>query len=574
MRRNVRTSGFFFFLLLLALTLLSAGGHIVVGDEQTMFQVTESLLSGKGLAITKEELVVPSLDAYGFLPQERLPLETTSAAPGRDGKLYSKYGIGQSLAVIPLYLAGDWVGTVARVAPAGEGGRLAASMLNALVLAATGWLLARFAQEIGWRASTGRWLALAFLFGSFAWPYVKTFYPQPSVGLLLLAAVYCAYRWKKEARTIWVWGAGLSLGGMLLFRISEAVLLPVILAYLFLWAPKPRRLEALLPAGIPLVVALGLTAAYNFLRFGSFFSTGYAEVAWDSSPLYGLFGLLLSPGKGIFFYAPLLVISLAGWRLFAKRQRAEAWLIAGIWLSLVAFYAPYRYWTGGWNWGPRFLLPALPLGLLPAGVFLEGERAVPAFRRLAPKVFFGTFLALGIFLQLPAILVDHSRYLYMQVYGSSDPGAYARTILTPEMSPLWRQWSLALERVQFYYQSDGWQKASVALDNIAIYSSAQPVTDAYSLLQAEFLRTNTLDLWWLNHGIVNPSLPLWWVGLPWMLLIVALIMLKSRAHEDQYRLVLNTSKDKVANPDSVALPEDLVPQELIHLPAGNIQNSK
>ncbi len=86
--------------------ILSAGGHVVAGDEETMFRVTQNWLEGRGIAVSREELFIPAQTYPGFLPTQPETLPTTSAVPGRDGNTYSKYGIGVSLAAAPLYLGG------------------------------------------------------------------------------------------------------------------------------------------------------------------------------------------------------------------------------------------------------------------------------------------------------------------------------------------------------------------------------------------------------------------------------------------------------------------------------------
>ena len=107
-------------------------------------------------------------------------------------------------------------------------------------------------------------------------------------------------------------------------------------------------------------------------------------------------------------YTPMLILGLGAWAVFLRRHRAEAWLMAGLWLTLLAFYSPYNFWTGGFNWGPRFLLPVLPFGFLPLGALLEESRS-----RLASLIF-ALLFAVGFLIQTPAILVDHSRYLYQR----------------------------------------------------------------------------------------------------------------------------------------------------------------
>jgi hypothetical protein len=452
--------------------------------------------------VEREDLLLSAQRFPGFLPTRNEILPTTSAVPGRNGRTYSKYGLGASLAAAPLYLLGR--------------SRLAVSMLNPLVLAACGWLLARFAQDLGYRPRTGRFLALAGLFSTFAWPYTKTFYPQPGAALLILAALYLAFRWRREGRPGALWALGLCCAGVILFRVSEAIILPALGLYLVFGVPAGRRWRWLIPVGAGVAGALALTALYNWLRFGAFFSTGYHEVEWSNPILLGLYGLLISPGKGVLFYAPLLVLSLGSWRLFARRHPAETWLIAGLWLSFLVFYAPYKYWTGGWNWGPRFLLPVVLPGLLPLGALLDGWGKARALgqRPQAAWVLGAVFFALGLFLQFPAIVVDHSRPLVQAVFESGDPDAYTRTIIDPAHAPLFRQWPAALELLAAYRRPEIWQAARLSLGEIRSFPAATP--DLIPLLEAEFTRRNTLDFWWLHPRLSDPGYPVWLAVLPWL----------------------------------------------------------
>lgn len=518
---------FSFGTLLLSIMVLSSGSHLVAGDEETMFRLTQNLVSGRGLTVNNESLVVPQQTILGFLPREARSIFTTSSVQGRYGKSYSKYGIGQSLAAIPLYLFGEGLASISYLEPTEVGGRFAVSMFNPLVLTATGWLLIQFAATLGWSRSTGRWLALAYIFTTFAWPYVKTFYPQPAVAALLLAAVYCAVRWKKQDKVRWLWGCGLACGGLILFRISEIILLIPLLLYLTLISFDRKPNYWPIPVGVPILAAIILTGIYNWLRFGSILSTGYLEVAWDGPLIFGLYGLLLSTGKGILFYAPILFLLPIGLTLFTRQFRAEAWMIIGVGLLILGIYAPYNYWTGGWNWGPRFLLPVVPLGVLVLGPIIE-ERSDneihlnssnKSYKRRIYWFLFIILMITGFYLQLPAVLVDHSRYLSQQVFEVGQPNAYMQTILQPRNSPLVQQWPTAINLLIFYLNPGSWKTASSTLDELEKFSTGQAVQNGYALLQAEFLRLNTIDLWWLNRGLVNPPLPVWWVVLPFILLV-------------------------------------------------------
>jgi len=70
----------------------------------------------------------------------------------------------------------------------------------------------------------------------------------------------------------------------------------------------------------------------------------------------GIPGLLLSPGKGLLYYAPLCILALFHqdeWRFWTPFV-----------LSLV-FHGMLHDWTGGTGWGPRFLFTSLPFLLIP-----------------------------------------------------------------------------------------------------------------------------------------------------------------------------------------------------------------
>jgi len=495
---KVRESDLVFFGFLLAVLVLTAGGHIVQGDEETMFRVTQNILSGKGIAVGREEIVLLAQESSFFLPASDETIWTTSAVPGRDGLMYSKYGIGQSLAAIPLYLLGDLmdraIPSEKTTWPDGWYARLWVSMFNPLALAGCGWLMMVFGRSLGYTTRTSRWVAAAAVFSTMLWPYVKTFYSQPGVAFLLLLSVCAAYRWRQSRHLGWLWVLSAACGVGILFRLSFVIVLLPLALYLIFSSPAQKRWAWIFPLSLGVGAAIGITAGYNWLRFESIFETGYHEIAWTTPFLLGLFGLLFSPGKGIVFYTPLIMVCAVAAVLFRRSQRAEMRLIAGLWVCYLAFYAPHNYWTGGFNWGPRFLVPLVPVTFLPLGALLENARIQGA------KLIFGVFFTIGLAVQTPAILVDHSRYLYQQFSGGDVTSAYSRTIIEMTYSPVVRQWPVAMDLLVAYSHPETWQQAKFNLQEIIADAPDSP--NSASLLASEFIRRNTIDCWW-GQGQLN-----------------------------------------------------------------------
>src|SRR5690606_24149174 len=118
---------------------------------------------------------------------------------------------------------------------------------------------------------------------------------------------------------------------------------------------------------LPMVVAGGLGLWYNEMRFGDPFNTGYhfADGEGFSTPLWeGLWGLVVSPYRGLFWFTPLFLASVASLPAFARRHRLEAGATAGMSLAILLLYSLWWMWWAGFAWGPRFLVPLAPFWVL------------------------------------------------------------------------------------------------------------------------------------------------------------------------------------------------------------------
>ncbi|MBN2304856.1 MAG: hypothetical protein JXQ72_10285, partial [Anaerolineae bacterium] len=196
--------------------------------------------------------------------------------------------------------------------------------------------------------------------------------------------------------------AGLILGAGIAVRAALAIyVLPLI--GLIVWGSGSWKNR--IGHAIPRVVAFGigtlpgvaLVLWFNAQRFDDPLRFGYTGEGFTTPPWKGLIGLLVSPGRGIFVYAPPLILSVILWPRFRRTAPALAWFLAGSWAVALAFYGTWWAWHGGWCWGPRFLVPLLPLSCLPLGVLPPGR-----MWRLAAVL----LIAAGIAVQIPGVRVD------------------------------------------------------------------------------------------------------------------------------------------------------------------------
>ncbi|NJN16334.1 MAG: hypothetical protein HC822_08695 [Oscillochloris sp.] len=453
-------------LLLCGVYLLTLSGHTYSADEETMYAVTRGLIESGRVAVTVEN---------------NAPL--AALRPGRDGLAYSPYGVLPSLLALPLY----GLGALAAIGVDVPGAqdyltRLAISLLNGPLTAATAALLAAWALRLGVGRRWAIGLALAYGVGSFAWPYARTFFSEPLAALLILLAAERAdaafvrptvRSLSAEQATPTVrqpdrsalFISGLASGLLLPTRIAAGIALPVVGLFICwrFWQEWFQRTDRTLRSASAYMVAAALYLAgllpgllliawYNLARFGTIFASGYAsETGLFTTPLLeGLLGLAISPGKGVFWYAPALLLAFPGSLAFWRRGRRDLVILGwALFLSHMLLYARWGEWEGGGVWGPRFLLPVIaPLLLLGAGV------AALEMRRLRRGIALALGL-LGVVGNLGAILLNFNTYIVM-------PGEIDR-LYGVSGSPLVGHWRVLLDRWSNYRVAppycavgDGW----------------------------------------------------------------------------------------------------------------------
>jgi hypothetical protein len=313
---------------------------------------------------------------------------------------YAAYAIGLSLLMAPLVA----VGAVLFHDP-----RLLVTLLEPTVTALTVVALNLLLVELGcsWRRSVA--IAVAYAFGTLAWHYSSVLFTEPVIGLCLVVAVLGIVRHGRESGIGWLVIAGGATGVAVLMRWDSVLTVagPVGLCAVWVVARTPAQLRyrilQLVAFGSPVVLAIGIDLLYDWLRFGRPLGGAYAAdpLGFSTPLLKGIFGLLVSPGVGLFVYTPVLVMSILAFPWFLKRRKLAAALILLLFALRVAFFAKYWAWEGGATWGPRFLVPLIPLMLVPLAFLPRNRKIEVATMVLA---------AVGVAIQLLGQLVPYGLY--------------------------------------------------------------------------------------------------------------------------------------------------------------------
>jgi hypothetical protein len=129
--------------------------------------------------------------------------------------------------------------------------------------------------------------------------------------------------------------------------------------------------------------------------------SGYEGEGWYTPLLEGLSGSLFSPVRGILWQFPAVMVAPLGlYVLWSRGYRALSMAAAFLALAQLLNVATWSVWWGGWSWGLRLYVTALPVVALLAAA---GITALPRLVRPAFTVF---AVAAGVLWAVPTLLID------------------------------------------------------------------------------------------------------------------------------------------------------------------------
>lgn len=317
---------------------------------------------------------------------------------GGDGQLYSKKSPLVSVMLVPFV----WLGKILPVV----GVTQAALLLIPICYALNGVMIVMVGKRLG---LTGVWpwlCALWWALGTYTLANSQEIFAEPVMAFGVTLMLYGMLG--TTLRDVLLSGIG---AGLLSGNLASLVLLPIPALYL-VW--KFWRLRLSLSAmvlrlavwALPIVVCLSIVVYFNLLRTGTLFSSGYRFGAGEgfTTPLWaGVYGLILSGHRGVIWYAPVTVFLLpAAWMM---RKRHEIWVMLSLIVVQLVVFGSWWSWEGGLVWGPRFLLPVLPLMVLLAGFSLPS-----VWRSRVGRAVLIALAGISILIQIPGTVIHYTWY--------------------------------------------------------------------------------------------------------------------------------------------------------------------
>ncbi len=309
---------------------------------------------------------------------------------GRGGHIYSWYGIGQSLLMLPPDLVATWIANRPVFAEYQDDPAIRSIIVsystNILVNVLTVLIVFRLLRQLRFEVKEAAAGVLALLFCTTHLHYTQNMMENNYILLLTLAGFSYQYEWLRtdKWRALFIGSAALGLN--LLTRVTTGLDLIAAGTFLLavLWIERIRgralwqRLVDYCRVAVPVYAFFAIIERlYSFYRFGSLTQTYLPIFAREqrlqdpslpvnypwSTPFHeGVLGALFKPEKSIFLFDPLLLLCLflvvVLWKRLGSEVRAYAVTSLLLLVGYISFYARYTYWAGDFAWGDRYVSTA------------------------------------------------------------------------------------------------------------------------------------------------------------------------------------------------------------------------
>jgi len=223
-------------------------------------------------------------------------------------------------------------------------------------------------------------IVIIYGLGTLAFPYASVLYPNSITPFFIFLSFYLLFKTKMDGLNgKYIVFAGLASGYAFITDYLTFTINLLLLLYLLTFNRNKKVIILFLIANMISISALFL---YNYQIFKNPFESIYKcmditiwnDKSWILSRTSGGFSpsfepfrilrLLVFPHIGLFFYYPVLILSVYGLVIMDKKYKVEKLLILSSFLSISILVSMYIFWYSA-TFGARYLLIMLPFFVLP-----------------------------------------------------------------------------------------------------------------------------------------------------------------------------------------------------------------
>jgi hypothetical protein len=410
-------------------------------DGISMLAVSESLVTHGSLAVAKSLGVV-----------------------GRGGLYYSKWYPLLSFLALPLVAVGTFFAGFTHLPPHFMAGAFALMLPPVLVGATTGMVM-MLASRLGASHQGSILAAIGFAFGTIALVYAREFFAEPLLALITVTATYFELGSQRERLIV-----GPLAALAVLAKPTGVIVGPILAMHAAL---RDRSIRPIFTGLTGSAAGIALYLFYNYVRFGKVLSFGQPFAFTLGHIPGGVAVLLASPARGLAWYCPA-VLALAGLSPSFLR-RLDVLMILSITVAYLGIYAVWFDSAGGWSWGPRLLLPALP-GLMALCGLLKSRRSLRALVALT---------LIGFILNAPTLISYYERVYQEELVAHELPTSWSLS-----GAPILRVWGSMSRELEDAQRTD-------------VHLLVQHAGEASDDTEASWRTLRVVAVWWWMLPLVR-----------------------------------------------------------------------
>lgn len=370
---------------------------------------------------------------------------------GRDGKIYSSRGaLGIPLVLSLFYFIGNLVASFFKNLPHDFITMFFCSFANPVISAFNCFLIFLICKYLKFNIKIAT--IVTFIYGLMTMipAYTRTGFTEPALILTMLLGFYSSLKYRDNPKILYLLFSGICTSLIVFVRVSGLIFVPIFIFYA-VWniIERPQfktRLRDILVFMISFLVPFSFILIYNSWIYGSLLNFGKSNVIYYGTRimasthfLKGLYYYLLSPGKSLFIFNPVLVLAVIALFSNWEERKKEHIFFTLIFVVNLLFYVKSFRRGSLFSWGPRYLLPSVTFFIFFIGDYIERHRNFLA------RISLACLSIIGFFIVLPCMFINQSKF-YFFVKEKLNLSEYMINFI-PDLSPILGAWTMFISRL-------------------------------------------------------------------------------------------------------------------------------